>query len=275
MSPAPAQRYLYSGHTVGAAAHFHRLDDLENLNHAVPTLGHSVLPVTGGLSTGHASHYCFAVDEPRHRTLLSVRRIDSLASGKEFADRYETEIDAEIESIRVVDKLHIDAVKLHMLSTLQKGQTEPVVSTKGNRIEGMRLGRVAVTVTLDDEPLCACGSKNQLAEFYKRQSEDYRRDQSWRFQTSEGNGELADPCGHYVCSLVRDIQLDGPEDEMQAISVEGYTIRWKGFGRLILGEVVVKGTNRQLTLVRLAMGSDAGGTGSVGCGQSNGQVGSS
>src|SRR5580693_7447561 len=146
MSPAPSKRYLYSGHTVGAAAHFHRLDDVENLNYAVPTLGASVLPVTGGLSRGHAANYSFDVDEPRHRTLLSVRRIDSMASGRELADRYETEIETDIESIHVVEKLHIDAVKLHVLSTLQKGQAEPVVSSKGNRIEGMRLGRVAVKV---------------------------------------------------------------------------------------------------------------------------------
>lgn len=260
---------------MGAAAHFHRLDDVENLNYPIPTLAGSVLPVTGGLSRGHISDYSFDVDEPRHRTLLSVRRIDTVASGKEFADRYETEIDAEIESIHVVDKLHIDAMQLHVLSTIQKGQAEAAVSTKGNRIEGMRLGRVAVTVTMDDEPLCACGTKPQLAEFYKRQSDDYRRDQSWRFLTDPKTGELADPYGHYVFSLVREIRLEGPEDEMQAITVEGYTIRWKGFGRLVLGEVVVKSNNRQLTLVRLAMGSNAGGNGSVGCGQSNGQVGSS
>jgi hypothetical protein len=274
MSPALAQRYLYSGHTVGAAAHFHRLDDVENLNYAVPTLAGSVLPVTGGLSRGHAEDYSFDVDEPRHRTLLSVRRIDSMASGREFDDRYETEIDTDIESIHVVEKLHIDAVRLHVLSTLYKGQTEPVVSTKGNRIEGMRLGRVAVKVIFDDEPLQSCGNKAQLAAFYKGQPDDYRRDQSWRFRTIEDGSELADPHGHYVFSLVREIQLEGPEDEKQAISVEGYTIRWKGFGRLILGEVVVKHSNRQVTLVRLAMGSNAGGSGSVGCGQSNGQVGS-
>jgi hypothetical protein len=175
----------------------------------------------------------------------------------------------------VVEKLHIDAVKLHVLSTLRKGEAEPSVSSKGNRIEGMRLGRVAVKVVLDDEPLHACGSKAQLAEFYKKQSDAYRRDQSFRFHTDTETGELADPNGHYVCSLVREIQLEGPEDEKQAMLVDGYTITWKGFGRVILGEVVVKGNNRQVTLVRLAMGSNAGGTGSVGCGQSNGQVGTS
>jgi hypothetical protein len=273
MSPAPAKRFLYSGHTVGAAAHFHRLDDVENLDYSVPTLGASVLPVTGGLSRGHAADYCFNVDHPRHRTLLSVRRIDSTASGKEHSDRYETAIEADIESIHVVEKLHIDAMKLHLLSTTIKGQPEAIVSSNGNRIEGMRLGKVNVKVAFDEEPLGSCGSKARLAAFYNNQSADYKRDYGWRYQTDPVTGQLAEPNGHYVYSLVRDIQLDGPEEEMQAISKEGYTIRWKGFGRLILGEVVVKGNNRQVTLVRLAMGSNAGGNGSIGCGQSNGQVG--
>ena len=76
-------------------------------------------------------------------------------------------------------------------------------------------------------------------------------------------------------ALVREIKLEGPEVEKQSISVEGYTIRWKGFGRIFLGEVVLRGNSRQVTLVRLAMGSSAGGPGSMGCGKTNGQVGSS
>lgn len=273
MSPAPAQRFLYSAHTVGAAAQFDRLDDVENLDHVIPTLAASVLPVTGGLSKNHAANYCYQVDHPRHRTLLAVRQVESMAAGREFANRYETEIETEVQSIHVVEKLHIEEVKLHVFSTLKKGETEPEVTTKGNKIEGMRLGSVVVKIKLDDEPLHSCGTKAQLAAFYKRQSSDYRREHSWRFNTPPLTDELAAaPNGHYRCSLVREIKLEGPPDELQDISVEGYTIVWKGFGRIILGEVVVKGNDRQVTLVRLAMGSSAGGSGSVGCGQTNGHV---
>jgi hypothetical protein len=272
VNQAPSQRYVYSGHTVGASAQFHRLDDVENLNHVIPTLGASVLPVTGGLSTGHAESYSFDVDQPRQRTLLSVARVDSTASGKEFPDRFETEIEAEIESIHVVEKLHIDRARLHMLSTLRKGEAEPLVSSTGNRIEGMRLGGVSVKIVVDEEPLHASGSKAQLAAFYKRQSDDYRRKHWWRFCTPANTDELAAQHGHYNWSLVSEIRMEGPEIEKQDISIEGYTIHWKGFGRLILGEVIVRGNNRQATLVRLEMGSNAAGNGSVGCGQTNGQV---
>jgi hypothetical protein len=275
MSLLPEPRYLFSGHTVGASAQFHRLDDVENLNHRVPALGASVLPVTGGLATGHAADYSYVVDEPRHRTLLSVRRVDSSAEGREHRDRFETEVGSEVESIHVVEKLHVDFIKLHMVSTLKKGEAEPTVSTRGNEIEGMRLGRVKVKLVLDEEPLHASGSKAQLAAFYKKQTAAYRLAHAWRFRTEPETDELASAYGLHTYSLVREIKLEGPEEEKQSMAVQGYTIRWEGFGHIVLGEVVLKGNNRQVTLVRLAMGSSAGGPGSMGCGQTNGQLGSS
>jgi hypothetical protein len=270
MAPAPAQRYLYSGQTVGASAQFHRLDDLVQRNlHVIPTLGASVLPVTGGLSKGHAANYCYAVDHPRRRNLLSVRHIDSSAEGRELDDRFETEIQAEIKSIHIVEKLHIELIQLHMLSTLEKSKTVPEVTTNGNTIQGMRLGKVDVNIVLDHEPLLRCGTQADLAAFYKNQSEDYRKQHAARFNTPEGTDTLASPNGHYKFSLATSIQLVNPEPEM---SVEGYTIVWHGFGRIIIGEVVVKGSDRQLTMVRLAMGSDAAANGVVGCGRTNGSV---
>jgi hypothetical protein len=83
-------------------------------------------------------------------------------------------------------------------------------------------------------------------------------------------GSLADDHGHHRFSLVRSIELSGPETEKQSISVDGYRIHWKGFGRIILGEVHVKGHERRVTLVRLAMGSDGGGSGTGGTGGGNG-----
>jgi hypothetical protein len=268
-------RYTFSGHAVGAAAQFHRLDELDNLNHVVRTLGASVLPATGGLSQVHVPEYSYDVSEPRKRTLLSVRRIETTAAGRDLGSRYETEVEADIESLAVVEKLYIDRVRLHFLSVRDatSEDSEPVVTTNGSRIEGLRLGSVQVNVVLDDEPLLYCGTKNQLTCFYRKQTPQYRRAHSWRFGTDPDAAEIAEHKGHCKWSLVREIALSGPEDEKRLISVDGYTIVWKGFGRIVLGEIMVKEQERRLTMVRLAMGSDAGGSGSVGDGQSNGQLG--
>ena len=265
--------YIFSGHAIGVAAQFHRLDDLENLNHVVPTLAASVLPPTGGLSQDHRTNYCFDVDQPRKRTLISVRRVETKAEGRTLPDRWDTEVEADIDTVQVVGKLEIGSVKLHLLSSRDAQSDRITVSTKGSSIEGMRLGGVTAKVTLDMEPITFCGTKDQLADYYRNQPLAWRNANAHRFAADPATGEFRDLHGKCKFSLVQDIELSGKPDPEHPVTKDGYTIIWKGFGRIILGEVHVKGNDRRVTMVRLAMGSDAGGSGSVGDGSSNGQIG--
>jgi hypothetical protein len=230
------------------------------------------LPVTGGLSHSHVHSYEYKVDEPWQRSLLSVKRVESKAEGADTGDGSHTEVHSEIEEISVVEKLHITRVILNM-SSARTAEGPPVIRTTGNRIEGMRLGKVHVTVVLDDETLCTCGTKQQLADFYAGQTEDFRRANAWRFSTQAGASELQEHGGYYKCTLVREIQLSGPADEVAKIPPpEGNKIYWPGFGRIYLGEVLVGVRERRMTMIRLAMGSDAGGSGSIGDAGTNGSV---
>ena len=277
MTAIPTQRsvprYLFSGHAIGAAAHFRRLDQTTGLNHLIPTQAASVLPTTGGLSQASASDYSYRVDQPRPMVLFSVGKASSTAAGRCVDDAtFVTEVQVDLETVGVVEKLRIGLVRMHMLSTFTIGTAEPVVSTSGSRLEGLWLGNVEARIELDDEPLTGCGTQPQLATLYRGKDPDYRQNYAWRYATQAGAPEIAAHGPHYRCSVVRNIQLVGPEAEKQAMTVQGYTIAWKGFGKIILGEVYVKGNDRQLTMVRLAMGSDAGGSGSAGSGQSNGSV---
>jgi len=248
------ERYMYAGHAIGVGAQFHRLDEAENLNHVVPTLGASVIPVTGGRSQAHADTFRFEVRKPRRRCLLAVDRVDSSVEGRERRRRFETELSVDVVGLEVVEMLYIDLVRLHLFSS-RSSSSEPVVTTQGNRIEGMRLGSVEARVTIDDEPLTATGTENQLLNYHQQ-----------RAQSLPKYGD------YYQCSIVKNIQLIGSEQDKQGMSVvDGHIIVWKGFGRIILGEVHVKGYDRRLTLVRLAMGSSAGGSAAAGDGQSNGQ----
>ena len=270
-----SKSYTFSGHALGVAAQFHSLDEAHNLNHAVPTLGASVLAPTGGLSRSRVTHYAFSVDQPRKRTLLSVRKIKTAVSGRDHGNRFETEVEADLEALQVVEKLHIGTVRLHFLSTLdaESESATPVVTTTGSRIEGLHLGNVKAVVVFDEEPLLSCGTAAQLGEFYRKQTDDYRKKYGWRFALDTAPEIPGRRCLQHKFSLVREIHLSGPERDQQSISVDGYTIHWKGFGKIILGEVHVKSNDRRIALVRLAMGSDAGGSGTIGSGQSNGTMG--
>lgn len=264
--------YIFSGSALGAAAQFHRLDEAHNLNHIVPTLGASVLAPTGGHSRSRVAHYAFSVDQPRKRTLLSVRKIKTAVSGRDLGNRLETEVEADVEALEVVEKLHIGTIRLQFLSArdAQPENATPTVTTTGSRIEGVQLGKVKAVVVLDEEPLLCCGTGDQLGDFYSKQTDDYRKANGWRYKLDTAPVAAAGSCRAHTFSVVREIHLSGPEREKQLISVDGYTIHWKGFGKIILGEVNVKGNDRRVTMVRLAMGSDAGGSGTAGSGQSNG-----
>jgi hypothetical protein len=269
MSNYPNDYFKFSGCSLGVSAVFTELDGQTGLNHVIPSLAPAVLGSTGGRAQGSETDYAYIVEQPRKRTLLSVRKADTVTHGRTSDTKYETEVEADIEELSVVDKLNIGSVHLHFLSTFDPKDQKSKVSTKGSRIEGVQLGKVTAEVILDEEPLLFSGNGDQLVEFYNKQSDDYRQKNGWRFKLAP-DGKC---CREHKFSIVREIKLSGPEPEKQKITVDGYTIHWKSFGKIVLGEVHVKCNERRVTLVRLAMGCDAGGNGTAGGGASNGGLG--
>lgn len=250
------RRYLFKGHAVGVAAQFHRLGELEGLDHAVPAQGAAVLPVTGGLSHAKTEKYDYPVCEPWRRKLVEVGLVESKARGERKTDGFLTEVQSRVEDLHVLEKLHFRLVEVH-LSSFKYGDEPPAVRTTGAHIEGMRLNDVHVTVKLDTVMLAHCGSKKQLAEFC----------------SNNGGVEFCEHDGNYLSTLVREIQLSGPPDEVAKIPKPvGNRIYWPGFGRIYLGEVLVGERERRVTMVRLDMGSDAGGSGAIGDAGTNGST---
>ena len=244
-------RFMFAGHAIGASARFHRLDDVHNLNHVVPTLGSSVLSSSGGRCDSHRDPFRFDVDAPRKRCLMAVQRVDTMAEGRDANGVIETEVMAEVAGLEVVEKLRCDLVRMHMLVTRPVGG-EPVVTTNGNRIDGLRLGTVQATVTIDEAPLLNSSDSERFEAFLS------------------STGRPVSIVGKTVRStIVSNIRLAGSDPN---ISVDGNVIVWNGFGRIILGEIHVKGHDRRLSLIRLEMGSDAGGSGGAGEGQTNGEA---
>src|SRR5690348_6964883 len=115
-TPTPVQRYMFSGQAIGAAARFNRLDEKQNLNHVIPTQAASVVPETGGVSTHKVENYRFDVSDPRQRCLFSLKRAETKVEGRDPQGRFETELSVEVEQLEVVEKLHIDFLRLHLLA---------------------------------------------------------------------------------------------------------------------------------------------------------------
>lgn len=265
-------RYMFAGHAIGAQARFHRLDDA-SVSEVVPAVGATALSGTGGKSESLlAAPFHYDVAFPRKRCLLAVEQAHAWVEGRDPDGRYETEFSVEVSGVHVLEKLHIDSVQLHALAVRSGMESVATVTTRGSKVEGLRMGNVVARITFDDEPLTHTGSQDQLAAFYGGCNAQYRQRHAWRFYTTPDGAALTQDHGCHRFSLASTIELSGPEMEKQAISVSGNMIYWKGFGRIFLGEVHVKGSSRRVSLVRLAMGSDGGGSGTTGSGGSNGDV---
>lgn len=264
------KRFVFSGNAIGAAAHFHRLDAVENLDHVIPALGSGSIPSVGGRSHHEVANQVFTVDHPRKRTLLSVEHAEATAHGRQMdGTHYSTEIHALVRGLSILEKFHLVSAEFRQLSENDGGPQSRILTSQC-RIDGLRLGNVAVKVELDEEPFALCGTRKELGDHYGKQTDAYRREHHWRFHTQATDRSIAAYNGRYFGTLVKKIELDGPEDELKDMAVDGYSIKWNGFGRIFLGEVMMSDTDRHVTMIRLKMGSDAAGLASVGGGQTNG-----
>jgi hypothetical protein len=265
------RRFVFSGHAIGAAAHFHRLDDLHNLNHVIPTLGSSAIPAVGGRSHHLVTNQLFTAEKPRKRTLLSAQHSETTAVGRKIDDtHFETELGVVVRSVDVLEKLHADLVEFHQTSTREWNDPHSRILTSGSKLQGLRLGNVIVNVELEEEPFSTCGTKEELNEFYGAQSEAYRRENSWRFHTPPEATSITDHKGRFYCTLLKkEPQLSGPPEEVSKMKVDCYSIKWDGFGRIFLGEVIISDKERRVTMIRLTMGSDAAGSATIVDAQTN------
>ena len=210
-------RFVFSGHAVGAAAQFDRLGETP-VHHAIPALGASVLPPTGGVSKAEVNHFSFEVSHPERRNLLSVHRIETMAAGRVCGTRYETETEARIESITIANMLHIDFVRVHVLAVREGMEGEPATSSEGNRIVGVQLGTVKAEIELDQEAMNHCGNRDRLARYLGERGET-----------------LAERDGICTYSLVRNIALSGPEKDLDLIDKFDNSLHWEGFGWIFFG----------------------------------------
>jgi len=261
------KRFVFSGSAVGAAAHFFHLDHVP-VDHVVPTIGSSTIPIVGGHTHHKVGPQTHSTDHPRTRTLLSVEQAETIASGKEDSPgKYSTEISATVNGLSVLEKFHTELIVMHQTSTRDEDAPESSIKTAGCKIEGLRLGNVAVKVELDEEPFATCGTKKELNAFYAAQSDAWRRENSWRFHTPPEAKSITEYHGRFFCTLVKNIELSGTDGG--SIEKEWYTIKWDGFGRIFLGELIISDKDRKVTMVRLKMGSSGGGKGSAGGGETN------
>jgi hypothetical protein len=130
----------------------------------------------------------------------------------------------------------------------------------------MRLDGYPVNVKLDVDLFTKYSTLDSLSNAYANDDAFYKRYGS-RFmssssaapaKTAKGKREIPTIAGYVMCSIVEEIRTDHPRAK-----VAGNVITLSGFGSIYLGELLITGVSRRLTLLRAKLGSPV--TGDVAC----------
>lgn len=242
------RRYFFKASAVGAAAHV-RFGLTEE--YSIPSLAPSTIPESGGKSSNRSDNYCYLRAGSLSGSILAVRSATThteAAAEPVRGGRSTTE--CIVEGYNFLNKVTVE----HMESRLQNehGIAEPFprITARGNVLSGVKLDGRLLEVELDEDLFSNCPTMSQLGDYYSS-NRDFRSKYCWRFNASEGAVEMPVYHGRYVCSLVRSIQWAG--ESHPDIEIDGYTLRWRGFGTIYLGEILVEPYHRSLTMVRVEL----------------------
>jgi hypothetical protein len=146
-------------------------------------------------------------------------------------------------------------------------------------LEGVDVGGHRLIIELDTAPFQQCDTYAKLLvgaddPAFVRSSGD-----ALFMQTPRGGEPAPPPSGRLIQSwrgtiyatIVRSIRWDG--DPYPGSQIDHNIVVIPNLGRLYFGELLISADCRRLTMVRAALGSDGGGTGSGACSQDNGSWG--
>ncbi len=258
------RRFMFHGSVVGFAGHIRRPQDS-----VLMVKGSAALPATGGYAHLELSgefvpkQYSFSsisTTVSGDYTDLNAARERSLKNPNMDAPLSAiTRAQCRVEHLTIAEHLTIDKVELNLSST-HGGSPPPVFSSRGSVISGLRLDGYLLNVNLDNDLFSGpLGTRQALCSRYER-------DESIRnhFISNQGIGandvvrRPTEVHGHIPCTLIRSIDW-ATEPHPKAQITAPHIVHLDDYGYIYLGEMFITDDYRQVTLVRVQLGSASGG----------------
>jgi hypothetical protein len=238
-------RFIFRGNAVGAAGHIHKPNDL-----IIPIQGASSLPVIGGYSRS-------SVGAVRFSEVLSLESARTEATGdlSEQEKAYKTLANSVVKGVNVTGRLTADALQATLTSTHPVAGGEPSIVPTGTQIVNLRLDGYPVIVTLDLDMFTRYGTRESLSRAYANDDAFYKKYGHLFKSPEDGPNKgtkrtIPESGGYIVTTIVTQMKTSHPK-----AVVKGNTITLNGFGIIYLGELLITGNSRRLTLLRVKLGS--------------------
>jgi len=223
----------------------------------VPTQAMASLSPSGGY--GSATVENFGIDG-----LLTIRKGLTTVQG----DLKQTELTVTLEEIKIMNRLSIDRLVLHLTAQTPPGAYEATITPMGSSIEGLRVNGQEISLP------CSAGIFDRYPTYTALESAYVEGALKGLIMEP---GTLGAPC--------RAARFEGCEERTGSVKATLYSLenlscglpvvngglRVKDFATLYFGEFRISKFARRLTMLRVELGCDVGGSLSLGDGSGNGQ----
>jgi hypothetical protein len=242
-----------------ACAHAFSANFSRPFHHQIDIQAQSALPVVGGHGNSRVEGFEF-------RDFISFKKGYSHVSGGHQADddSNNTLATAVLEHLNMFDVLSVDRVVSRLYSKHVPDQREGNITWIGSKFENFRIAGCPIEIELN-VPLFQDLLTYEAAEKAFAKGGEFRKIAEDPLRT----GEVLKPSnvnGVFLCSIVKKIKTDCP-----GVKVEGHSIFVPGFGKVFLGELLIKHGEKTLTMLRFELGSTTRGSGTGSGAKTNGQ----
>jgi hypothetical protein len=237
--------------------------------------GASSLPVTGGRSISRMARTQFKdVVSFESATTLAEGLFDDLDGAVALSNHLvredtltsSTRAHAEIRELVVGSRqrLRVKRLSAELLARSPAGSGEPPIALGDCSVDGLQIDGFKVKVDIERDVFQRCDTYSKLlaAADQPEFSREYRNQ---FFMATDFPGRPTPPFGRPLrgretiyAAIVKKIDWDGQPNPRARI--DNHTIVVEDFGTIFFGELLISSTSRRLTMMRLELGSDQGGS---------------
>ncbi len=216
--------------------------------HLIEAQAPSALPPMGGYSSNRVEHF-------RFKEILSFRAAYTQVAGA-FVDKHgrqswDTVMTSTVEGLNIMGIVTADRIVARLASRHDVHEPEPRILPLGSYIEGLRIAGIPVGIEWDVDRYCQLDTHTKVVA-------DTR--------PADGNGAVPERAGCIPASLVRKLTASAG-----CLETRGDAIYVPLFGKVVIGQILIEGNARQLTMLQVYPECAVALACTAGSGQTNGQ----
>jgi len=249
----PPSLYHYNACAHAFSGHFTR-----PFHEVIDVQAPCALPTIGGYGSAR-------VDNFKYREFISFKSGYSHISGsrQEEDGSNNTLVTSVLENLNLLDVVTADRVICRLYSKHHPKDSEAEITIVGSKFENLKIAGYPVHVELDFDLFESIPTYEKATTEFAKNSK-FRKIAQDPFQSGHSLPKRG-AYGAFLCSCVKEMDTDCP-----GVTRKGHSFNVKGFGKIFLGEVLIKHGERNLNMLRIQFGSSTTGGGTGGSGKSNG-----